>query len=162
MNSGRLKRISPNMNSIIALIKRLFGYSFVRFAFVGGVASAVNYGTYLLLLPLGLSSTVTYILAFAVSVTCNYFLSSYFTFRVKPRWHRAVKFLAAHLVNLFNELVLLNIFLYLGVSKYYAPLCVFVVAFPINYFMVRFALKGKLLQKIGIFSNDVASDSVAD
>lgn len=55
-----------------------------------------------------------------------------------------VKFLTAHLINLFNELVLLEIWLWVGVPKLYAPLCVFVVAFPVNYFMVRFALRGKL------------------
>lgn len=60
-------------------------------------------------------------------------------------------FLMAHLINLANELLLLNLFLYAGVSKYYAPLCVFIVAFPINYFMVRFALKGKFFQKIEKF-----------
>lgn len=48
------------------------------------------------------------------------------------------------MINLFNELVLLEIWLWVGVPKLYAPLCVFVVAFPVNYFMVRFALRGKL------------------
>ncbi|MFQ8807139.1 MAG: hypothetical protein ACLR8Y_21440 [Alistipes indistinctus] len=47
------------------------------------------------------------------------------------------------MINLFNELVLLEIWLWVGVPKLYAPLCVFVVAFPVNYFMVRFALRGK-------------------
>ncbi|MEG0789836.1 MAG: GtrA family protein [Alistipes sp.] len=123
-------------------IKKLFALSFVRFAFVGGIASLIHYGVYLALLQLNLNLSLTYVMAFCVSLTCNYLLSSYFTFHVKPQWARAFKFLTAHLVNLFNELVLLNVFLYFGVSKYYAPLGVFLVAFPINYFMVRFALKG--------------------
>lgn len=86
---------------------------------------------------------MTYIMAFCVSVTCNFLLSSYFTFRVPPTWLRGIKFLSAHLINLANELILFNLCLWLGASKYYAPLFVFLVAFPINYFMVRFALRGR-------------------
>ena len=57
---------------------------------------------------------------------------------------RAVRFLTAHLINLVNELVLLEIWLWAGVPKLYAPLCVFLVAFPVNFLMVRFALRGRL------------------
>ena len=56
----------------------------------------------------------------------------------------AVRFLTAHLINLVNELVLLEIWLWAGVPKLYAPLCVFLVAFPVNFLMVRFALRGRL------------------
>jgi putative flippase GtrA len=55
-----------------------------------------------------------------------------------------VRFLTAHLINLVNELVLLEIWLWAGVPKLYAPLCVFLVAFPVNFLMVRFALRGRL------------------
>lgn len=128
------------------LICRLYKSPFVRFAFVGGVATGINYGTYVLLnwkFP-HINATLAYLLAFCVSIICNYILSSYFTFRVKPSAPRAMKFLTAHLINLVNELLLLNLWLWLGVPKIYAPLPVFVVAFPINFFMVRFALRGRL------------------
>lgn len=82
--------------------------------------------------------------AFCVSIVCNFLLSSYFTFRVRPSARRAVRFLTAHLINLVNELVLLEIWLWAGVPKLYAPLCVFLVAFPVNFLMVRFALRGRL------------------
>ena len=87
---------------------------------------------------------VAYVCAFCVSIVCNFVLSSYFTFRVRPSVHRAVRFLAAHLINLVNELVLLEVWLWAGVPKLYAPLCVFLVAFPVNFLMVRFALRGRL------------------
>ena len=61
-----------------------------------------------------------------------------------PSARRAVRFLTAHLINLVNELVLLEIWLWAGVPKLYAPLCVFLVAFPVNFLMVRFALRGRL------------------
>lgn len=137
------------MNKLTQLIIRCYESSFIRFAFVGGVATGVNYVTYLLLVWqfAELHPTLAYIGAFCVSIVCNFLLSSYFTFRVSPSWTRAGKFLTAHLVNLFNELVLLNLWLWIGISKFYAPLLVFAVAFPINYFMVRFALRGKQAAK---------------
>ena len=87
---------------------------------------------------------LAYFCAFCVSIVCNFLLSSYFTFRVRPSARRAVRFLTAHLINLVNELVLLEIWLWAGVPKLYAPLCVFLVAFPVNFLMVRFALRGRL------------------
>ena len=95
----------------------------------------------------GVSTTwpaLAYFCAFCVSIVCNFLLSSYFTFRVRPSARRAVRFLTAHLINLVNELVLLEIWLWAGVPKLYAPLCVFLVAFPVNFLMVRFALRGRL------------------
>lgn len=134
------------MDKLQTLIRKLYESSFVRFVFVGGVATGVHYGIYLLLLNLNLNLTLTYIIAFCVSVSCNFLLSSYFTFRIKPTWLRGIKFLSAHLINLANELLLFNLCLFMGASKYYAPLFVFLVAFPINYLMVRFALRGRLLK----------------
>ena len=101
------------------MLRRLYESPFVRFAVVGGVATAVNYAVYVVLVR-------------------------YFTFRVRPSARRAVRFLTAHLINLVNELVLLEIWLWAGVPKLYAPLCVFLVAFPVNFLMVRFALRGRL------------------
>lgn len=139
------------MNRLACLVRTLYRSSFVRFAAVGGIATAINYATYVLIVSrceaLDLTAdyipTLAYIGAFAVSIICNFILSNYFTFGTKPTWARAGKFLTAHLVNLFNELVLLNLWLWIGVGKLYAPLCVFAVAFPLNYFMVRFALRGR-------------------
>ena len=38
------------MNKLCVLVRKLYGHSFVRFAAVGGVATAVNYGTYVILI----------------------------------------------------------------------------------------------------------------
>lgn len=134
------------MNRLTGLIRKLYASSFVRFAAVGAVATGINYAVYATLVSRfdTLYPAVAYIAAFCVSIVCNFLLSSYFTFGVRPSWARAAKFLTAHLLNLVNELVLLEIWLWAGVPKLFAPLCVFVVAFPVNYFMVRFALRGRL------------------
>ena len=134
------------MNRAGTLLRALYESAFVRFAVVGGIATGVNYGTYVVLVTHfdDLRPAFAYVCAFCVSIMCNFVLSSYFTFRVQPTAMRAVKFLAAHLINLVNELVLLEIWLWAGIPKLYAPLCVFLVAFPVNYLMVRFALRGRL------------------
>ena len=134
------------MNRVAVLLRALYESSFVRFAAVGGVATAVNYATYVVLVRSfdDLHPAVAYLCAFCVSIVCNFLLSSYFTLRVRPSARRAVRVLAAHLINLVNELVLLEIWLWAGVPKLYAPLCVFLVAFPVNFLMVRFALRGRL------------------
>ncbi len=133
------------MNRHGILVRRLYESSFVRFAAVGAAATGINYAVYTLLVLAfdRLLPEAAYVGAFCVSVSCNFLMSSYFTFRVRPTWPRAAKFLTAHLVNLVNELVLLRLWLWAGVPKLYAPLCVFVIAFPLNYFMVRFALRGR-------------------
>ena len=89
------------MNRLCVLVRKLYGHSFVRFAAVGGVATAVNYGTYVILIHNfdNLYPAIAYVLAFCVSISCNFVLSSYFTFGVKPTRARAVKFLTAHLIN---------------------------------------------------------------
>lgn len=133
------------MNRLTELIRRLYNSSFVRFAAVGAIATGVNYATYTLLVLHfdDMWPEVAYIAAFCVSVTCNFILSSYFTFGVDPTWKRAAKFLTAHLINLANELLLLRLWIWIGIPKLYAPLLVFVIAFPVNYLMVRFALRGR-------------------
>ena len=110
------------------MLRRLYESPFVRFAVVGGVATAVNYAVYVVLVRCfdDLWPALAYFCAFCVSIVCNFLLSSYFTFRVRPSARRAVRFLTA------------------GVPKLYAPLCVFLVAFPVNFLMVRFALRGRL------------------
>lgn len=92
------------------MLRRLYESPFVRFAVVGGVATAVNYAVYVVLVRCfdDLWPALAYFCAFCVSIVCNFLLSSYFTFRVRPSARRAVRFLTAHLINLVNELVLLK------------------------------------------------------
>ena len=121
--------------------KRLAEFS--RFAVVGVAATLIHYGLYYLLLPF-LNPTMAYTVGYVVSFVCNYLLSSLFTFRVKLSLHRAVAFLLSHAVNYLVGILLLNVFLWAGVSEQWAPLPVFVLVVPINFLLVRYALKGKL------------------
>ena len=74
------------------MLRRLYESPFVRFAVVGGVATAVNYAVYVVLVRCfdDLWPALAYFCAFCVSIVCNFLLSSYFTFRVRPSARRAV------------------------------------------------------------------------
>lgn len=136
------------MSKIKQLIQKLFSYSIIRFIFVGGIATTVNFSIYYPLVYINTNPTIAYLMAFTISIICNYFLSSYFTFQVKPELKRALQFLGAHLINLGNELLILNVLIHSGVNKYYAPLLVLAIAFPLNFVIVRYALKGNFILKV--------------
>ena len=128
------------------MLRRLYGCRFGRFGGGGGVPPGAISAVSVVLggcsAPPG--PPLAFFCPFCVSFVCTFLLSSFFPFRVRPSARRAVRFLTAHLINLVNELVLLEIWLWAGVPKLYAPLCVFLVAFPVNFLMVRFALRGRL------------------
>ncbi|WP_373123895.1 GtrA family protein, partial [Bacteroides caccae] len=71
--------------------------------------------------------------------------SRYFTFGTTPSWKKLVGMGGAHLVNYLLHIILLNVFLYLGVSKAWAPVPVFAIAIPVNFLFVRFVFKHKKL-----------------
>lgn len=111
----------------------------VRFGVVGVVATAIHYGVYYVLLSV-MNPSLAYTIGYAVSFCCNYVLSSRFTFRVGMSVGRAASFGLSHVMNYLIGVGLLNVVLWLGVSREVAPLPVFVMVVPINYLLVRFAL----------------------
>lgn len=113
---------------------------FVRFALVGGIATALHYGIYILLQPI-LLVNVAYTLGYLLSFVANFYLTAYFTFAKKPSWKKAMGFGGSHLVNYFLHLILLNTFLWLGVPSAWAPIPVFAIAIPVNFLLVRFVFK---------------------
>jgi len=126
------------------LNKKLF--EFLRFAIVGFVATCIHYGIYYVLQK-HINVNVAYTFAYLLSFVCNFYLTSYFTFRVKPSFGKLFGLGGAHAVNYLLHMALLNIFLYIGVSKELAPIPVFSIAIPVNFLMVRFVFKSKRMQK---------------
>ena len=113
---------------------------FVRFILVGVFATALHYGIYLLLQRL-INVNIAYTLVYALSFIANFYLTAYFTFGKKPSWGKAFGFGGAHLFNYLLHIGLLNIFLWLGLPKPFAPVPVFVIAIPVNFLLVRFVFK---------------------
>lgn len=112
----------------------------VRFGIVGVLATALQYGVYLLLnrwLEPRVSNTVGYI----VSLIFNYFASTKYTFRVKNSARRGAGFAFSHAINYTLQTLLLTLFLHLGIGKSLAMLPVFCICVPVNFVLVRFFLK---------------------
>lgn len=110
---------------------------FLRFGIVGVLATAIHYGIYWILQHY-MNASIAYTIGYALSFICNFILTSIFTFKAKATVKRGLGFGGAHIVNYFLHIILLNIFLYLGMSNEWAPIPVFCLVVPINFLLVRF------------------------
>lgn len=111
-----------------------------RFVITGATATAVHYGVYFVLFRM-MDENVAYTIGYAVSFVLNYILSARFTFRKKTSVRNGAGFCAAHVFNYLLQLSLLNLFIWLGVSKALAPVPVYCVAVPTNFAVVRFVFR---------------------
>lgn len=114
----------------------------MRFVLVGVLATMLHYGLYLLMQG-WMQVDVAYTLAYVLSFVANFYLTSWFTFHAAPSWSNLVGMGGAHAVNYLLHIALLNLFLWLGIPKVYAPLPVLSIAVPINFLLVRFVFKKK-------------------
>lgn len=121
-------------------ISRQTIYEILRFGIVGVVATALHYMIYWILQH-WINVNVAYTIGYFLSFIANYFLSAQFTFREKTTTRNGIGFAGAHLFNYLFQMVLLNIFLWLGVSKALAPLPVYCIAVPVNFILVRTVFK---------------------
>ena len=83
------------------------------------------------------TATAGYIAGFIV----NYYLSAYFIFREKTSAKNGAGFGIAHVVNYLLQMVLLNFFLWTGLTAEQAPIGVYAVSTPVNFLLVRFVFK---------------------
>lgn len=116
----------------------------VRFGIVGVAATALHYGIYYLLQPY-INVNIAYTTGYVLSFIANFYLTSYFTFGTKPSWRKLMGMGGAHIVNYLLHMALLNLFLFMGITKTWAPVPVFAIAIPINFLLVRFVFKHKKL-----------------
>ncbi len=113
---------------------------FFKFCVVGVIATIIHYGIYLLL-DRWIAVNVAYTIGYAVSLCCNLWLTSRFTFKEKATAMRIGGFLASHGVNYLLHMLFLNLFLWIGMSEQWAPLPVYCIVVPINFVLVRTAFK---------------------
>lgn len=115
-------------------------YELLRFGLVGVVATLIHYVIYWLLKQYN-DYNIAYITGYVISFVCNFFLTSYFTFRAKVNVKRGVGFFCVHMFNMLFQIILLNIFVWIGLRQDIAPLFVFAIAIPVQFFLVRFVFK---------------------
>jgi putative flippase GtrA len=112
----------------------------IRFGIVGVAATGLQYLIYWILIHwIGPSASMT--IGYAISFVFNFIASTHYTFKVKASPKHGLGFAFSHLINYLLQIVTLNLFLYLGVSKQLAPVPMFCVCVPVNFLLVRFFLK---------------------
>jgi len=123
----------------MTLQRELF-LEFVRFGTVGVFATALHYGIYWLLMHY-MNASVAYTIGYVLSFVANFFLTSFFTFKKKATMKKGVGFMLSHGVNYLLHIVLLNVFLWMGLSKALAPIPIFCIVIPVNFLLVRYVFK---------------------
>ena len=136
------------MNIIVKISSSQKLMEFFRWGIVGVIATVIHYGIYYLLKEFVTPQTefwlnVDYTLGYIISFFGNFFLTAYFTFHEKPSFKKGFGFGIAHAINYGLHILFLNIFLWIGLSSTIAPLFVYMLVVPINFFMVRFVFKKK-------------------
>lgn len=123
----------------------------IRFGVVGVTATAIQYGIYLLFLPLlahffpstadNPLATAANTIGYLVSFAFNFVASTRYTFHVKANARRGAGFALSHIINYLLQTCFLNLFILLGLSKQTAMIPMFCVCVPVNFLLVRFFLK---------------------
>lgn len=114
----------------------------LRFAVVGVIATLMQYGIYWVLIR-WLPPTVAMTVGYALSFAFNFVASTRYTFRVEASAKRGAGFALSHAVNYVLQMAVLNLAIWGGVPKQWAPIPMFCVCVPVNFLLVRYFLKVK-------------------
>lgn len=120
----------------------------VRFGMVGGMATVIQYGMYVVFVgPVGVPPVVSTMISYAISFIFNFFLSNYFTFHSRPSTLRGIGFTLSHLINMGLQVGMVAIFAQI-MSKELALLPAMAICIPLNYLLVRFALTSAFMDRL--------------
>ncbi len=89
-------------------LKLLFEHKEIRFLFVGGINTAVGYGTFALCIFCGLHYVFAQLISTVIGVINSYFWNKYFTFRKRSKsLSEVVRFISVYAVSYVINLGLL-------------------------------------------------------
>ncbi|MDE6670414.1 MAG: GtrA family protein [Muribaculaceae bacterium] len=143
-----------NLKQIVNSNNRLS--EIVRFGLVGGLATVLQYGIYVVFVHVvGVRAVPSTMISYGISFIFNYILSSYFTFHKHPTTRNGLGFALSHLVNMGLQTGLVAIFKEI-VGPTLALLPAMGICIPANYLMVRFAFTSKYFQSKGERTKTVA------
>jgi putative flippase GtrA len=81
-------------------------------------------------------TSVAFTIGFVMEMICNYFLTSFYTFRIRPNWKNAGGFLFGRAINYVIQLLLLNLLIWLHLSEEWSGILAIALAGVINYFIL--------------------------
>lgn len=111
-----------------------------RFVLVGITATIIQFVTYRICL-LYMNPTAANTVGYVVSFVFNFYASTKYTFKVKSDAKHGLGFAFSHVINYLMQTGLLNLFIWMGVSKNWAQIPMFCICVPTNFVLVRFFLK---------------------
>lgn len=118
----------------------------IRFAIVGGIATLLQYGFYVVFLrAVKVPAVPSTMISYALSFIANFFLSSYFTFHSQPTAKKGLGFTLSHLFNMGMQTGLVAIFKEI-INPTLALLPAMAICIPVNYFLVRFAFTSRIFK----------------
>lgn len=119
----------------------------LRFCIVGGIATAIQYGVYVVFVDaVGVKAVPSTLISYSISFIFNYLLSSYFTFHKKPSAQNMIGFVSSHAINMGMQTGIVAIFKGI-VGNTLALLPAFAICIPLNYLMVRFAFNHNIFKR---------------
>lgn len=111
----------------------------IRFGITGVVSTVTTYLVYFVCL-LWVNPTIAFSIGYIIAMCVNYLLTTLFTFKVKATAKNAIGFIISNGINYMLCTLALNCFIWCGVKEKIAPLPMYAVCIPINYFIVRFVM----------------------
>lgn len=119
----------------------------IRFCIVGGLATVIQYGIYVVFVDaVGVKAVPSTLISYGISFIFNYILSSYFTFHKKPSTQNMLGFICSHAINMGMQTGIVAIFKGI-VGNTLALLPALAICIPVNYLMVRFAFNHDIFKK---------------
>ena len=119
----------------------------LRFCIVGGLATILQYGIYVVFVDaVHVKAVPSTLISYGISFIFNYILSSYFTFHKKPSTQNMLGFICSHAINMGLQTGIVAIFKGI-VGNTLALLPALGICIPINYLMVRYAFNHDIFKK---------------
>ncbi|MEI7689439.1 MAG: GtrA family protein [Candidatus Saccharibacteria bacterium] len=121
---------------IKSMINRLLGRQEFRFLMVGGINTAVGYGTYALFVFLGFDYLVAFTIATIVGVINSYLWNRFFTFRSSSKALSEIsRFALVYLVSFCVGLLFLKVIVgWSGINQYLAGILNIMMTTAISWF----------------------------
>lgn len=112
----------------------------IRFGITGVVSTVVTYLVYYICLTFA-NPAIAFLIGYFIAFIVNYIMTLTFTFKVKASAKNGAGFIISNIINFLLCELFLNIFISIGVAKQWAPIPMYAVCIPINFFLVRFVMK---------------------
>ena len=118
----------------------------IRFGMVGGLATLIQYGVYVVFVKaVNVPAVPSQLISYAISFVFNYVLTSRFTFHKKANARNGAAFILSHLINMGLQAGRVAICKRL-VGNPLSLLPALAICIPVNYLLVRFAFTSRWFQ----------------